>query len=88
MINFVKVTVGKTIIGTPEMQNYLGAIQLLNTGLFSIASCKVVALYLPCLNFYIISSLLSSISLFIVIALPTIALIVIPSNFPYFSLSP
>ena len=39
MINFVKVTVGKTIIGTPEMQNYLGAINIIN-----IASCKVIAL--------------------------------------------
>ena len=74
-------TVGKNIIATIKIRNNYGAIQSFtfpilrsNIGLYSIAPCKVITLDPLCILFGI-SSLLLSLSK--VIALPTIAIVIV-----------
>ena len=69
-LHFIMVenTVDQNIIGAPKLVN--------DYGLFSIAPCKVFAFNYRCIIYGMISLLLSLISLSIVIAIPTIAIVV------------
>ena len=67
------IKVGEKNIVAPKMQNKYGAIKSFicyrNIGIFSIFSCKVIALNLLCFIFGIISLLLSFISFYMDTAL-------------------
>ena len=68
----LKYTIGKNNIGEPKVQNDPGAIQSFicnrNHGLFSIAPCKIITLYILCLIFVINSLLFFLMALSTVIA--------------------